>query len=104
MEIISGKNCADPPTCCRALENQLYSSSRKQLVPRFSTDDLEPETVEYQSESPVSQTVLTPAAKKQQGRHGRQSHRAQTHRDLQVESSVTVMSGLRCEVRSEDEV
>jgi len=51
----------------RALENQLYSSSRKQLVPRFSTEDLEPETVEYQSESPVSQTVLTPAAKKQQG-------------------------------------
>ena len=36
-------------------------------MPRFSTDDLEPETVEYQSESPVSQTVLTPAAKKQQG-------------------------------------
>ena len=67
VEIISGKNSPDPPTCCRALENQLYSSSRKQLVPRFSTEDLEPETVEYQSESPVSQTVLTPAAKKQQG-------------------------------------
>ena len=37
------------------------------MVPRFSTDEMEPETVEYQSESPVSQTVLTPAAKKQQG-------------------------------------
>ena len=36
-------------------------------MPRFSTEELEPETVEYQSESPVSQTVLTPAAKKQQG-------------------------------------
>ena len=59
--------CLKLPTCCRALENQLYSSSRKQIVPRFSTDEMEPETVDYQSESPVSQTVLTPAAKKQQG-------------------------------------
>ena len=36
-------------------------------MPRFSTDEMEPETLDYQSENPVSQTVLTQAAKKQQG-------------------------------------
>ena len=36
------------------------------MVPRFSTEELESESLDYPSESPVSQTVLTPAAKKQQ--------------------------------------
>ena len=67
VEIFLVNLSVEPPTCFRALENQLYSSSRKLQVPRFSTEEMEPETVEYRSESPVSQTVLTPAAKKQQG-------------------------------------
>jgi len=49
----------------RALENQLYSNNRKQIIQRYSTDEMEQESVGYQSQTPVSQTVLTPAAKKQ---------------------------------------
>lgn len=41
----------------RALENQLYSNSRKQIIQRYSTEEMEQES--------LGQTVLTPAAKKQ---------------------------------------
>lgn len=47
------------------MENQLYSNNRKQIIQRYSTDEMEQESVGYQSQTPVSQTVLTPAAKKQ---------------------------------------
>lgn len=49
----------------RALENQLYSNNRKQIIQRYSTDEMEGEGGGYPAGTPVSQTVLTPAAKKQ---------------------------------------
>ena len=46
----------------RSLENQLISNNRKQIIQRYSTDELD-EGLEYQTTA--GQTVLTPAAKKQ---------------------------------------
>ena len=55
---------------CRGLENQLYSNNRKQIIQRYSTEEVAEETgvggtVEYHSSTTTGQTVLTPAAKKQ---------------------------------------
>ena len=44
----------------RGLENQLISNSRKQIVQRYSTDEVD--DMDYQA---PGQTILTPAAKKQ---------------------------------------
>jgi len=51
----------------RGLEHQLYSNNRKQIIQRYSTEEVTEEsgTIEYQQQQTPGQTVLTPAAKKQ---------------------------------------
>jgi len=48
----------------RGLENQLISTNRKQIIQRYSTDEVD-ETSSGENYNQTGQTVLTPAAKKQ---------------------------------------